>query len=61
MRATLWLLSHEFLLMGVNLGSIHLNVRLTQGLGPSGGGLAHGGLEAPKGDLCAVFLPIPFR
>jgi len=46
--------------MGANLGLIHLNTGLNQGLATWSGGLALGGPEAPEGGLCFVFPSIPF-
>ena len=51
MRATIGLQSHAFLVMGANLGLIHLNSRLNQGLGTWSGGLATRGIEVPEGGL----------
>jgi len=59
MRVDLGLQLHACLVMGANLGLIHLKARLTQGLGTWSGGLALGGPEAPKGGFCVVFLLIP--
>jgi len=46
--------------MGENLGLIHLNARLTQGLSTWSGGLSLGVPEALEGGLCGVFASIPF-
>ena len=45
---------------GTSLGLIHLNSKLTKGLGTWSGGLTPGGPEAPEGGLCIVFPSIPF-
>ena len=47
--------------MGMNLGLICVNSRLTEGLGTWSGGLALTGPEASEGSLCVVFLSIPFH
>jgi len=51
---------HACLFMGATLNLIHVNSRITQGLGTWSGGLAPGDPEAPKGGLCVVFPSIPF-
>jgi len=60
MTMTIGLQSHSCLVMGVTLGLIHLNSRLTQGLGTWSGGLTPRCTKAPKGGLCVLFPLIPF-